>query len=52
MGVRVKDVGESESRAVMVRIRVQDLPGAKASRLPTGVSLRDSLGNLFGKESK
>ncbi len=31
MEQRVKDAGESERRAVTVRIRVQDLPGAKAS---------------------
>jgi hypothetical protein len=31
MAQRVKDAGESESRAVTARIRVQDLPGVKAS---------------------
>jgi hypothetical protein len=38
MGLRVKDWRESECRFVMRRIRVETLPGAKASRLLRGLS--------------
>jgi len=46
--VRVKDDGESEGRGngtlhVMSRIGVQDLPHAKAGRLPSGLSSRENL---------
>jgi hypothetical protein len=51
MEQRVKDAGASESRAVTARIRVQDLPGAKASRLPAGVSLRENTANHFRREA-
>ena len=37
---RVKDAGKSEGDAVMASIRVQNLPGAKANRLPAGVLSR------------
>jgi len=43
--VRVKEIGESEGLAVMAGIRAGVLPGAKASRLPIGVSSRDNLIN-------
>jgi len=33
------DVGKSECRSVMERIRVQDLPGLKGSRRPTGAEV-------------
>jgi len=33
------DVGKSESRSVMERIRVQNLPGLKWSRHPTGAEI-------------
>ncbi len=45
MGVRDWDVGRSECRPVMGRIRVSTLPGAKASPRPTGPSLQESLEN-------
>jgi len=38
----VKDVGKSESRSVIGRIRVQNLPGTKVCRLPTGVESRET----------
>ena len=41
--VRVKDEGESERRSVMERIRGATSPGAKASRLPSGLSSRENL---------
>ena len=44
---RVKDAGESEGDAVMVSIRVQNLPGVKTSRLPAGVLLRENRINNF-----
>jgi len=46
MGVWVKEVGESERRVVMVRIRVAISLDAKAGPLPTGLSSRDNLRNL------
>ena len=45
MAVLDWDVGKSECRAVMVRIRVLMLPGAKASPRPTGLSSQDNLEN-------
>jgi hypothetical protein len=42
----VKEVGKSESRSVMARIRVQDLPGTKVSRLPTGVESREMCASI------
>ncbi len=52
MEQRVKDAGESEGRAVTARIGVQDLPHAKAGRLPAGVSLRDNTANRLRRESR
>lgn len=51
-GEWVKEVGKSESRSVMERIRVRDLPGTKVCRLPTGVESRESFGrsNLYGED--
>ncbi|TXC86208.1 hypothetical protein FRZ40_00665 [Paraburkholderia azotifigens] len=41
MTVRVEDDGESECRAVMVRIGVETLPHVKAGRLPSGLPSQD-----------
>lgn len=41
MALRVEEAGKSEGRAVMARIRDETYPGAKASRLPAGVSSRE-----------
>jgi len=52
MGMRVKDVGESEGRSVMGRIGLKgDLTSSrpKGSRLPTGLWLQESLENLLGR---
>ena len=43
IGEWVKEVGGSECHFVMERIRVQDLPGTKVSRLPIGVGSRETL---------
>jgi len=43
MGLRVRDAGGSEGRAVMVRIGVQTLLHAKAGQLPAGLSSRENL---------
>ena len=50
----VKEVGISECRSVMERIRVQNLPGTKVSRLPTGVGSRETFGrsNLYGEDRR
>jgi hypothetical protein len=40
-------VKDGEGRAVMVRIRVQDLLGVKTSQLPAGVSTRGNRINNF-----
>ena len=37
----VEEVGESECHPVMGWIRVQNLPGTKVSKLPTGVESRE-----------
>jgi hypothetical protein len=47
IGKRVKDVGKSECHPVMGWIRVQDLPGMKMSRLPTGVESREKAGMIL-----
>ncbi|MCY1289127.1 hypothetical protein D9M68_469890 [compost metagenome] len=47
LAVRVWEVGESERRAVMVRIGVETLLHAKAGRLPTGLSSQDGLLDLY-----
>ncbi len=46
------EVGKSEGRAVMVRIRILNLSGAKAGGRAAGSSVRDSLENLWRRESK
>ena len=54
IGEWVKEVGISECHFVMEWIRVQDLPGTKASRLPTGVGSRQTSGryNLYGEDRR
>jgi hypothetical protein len=42
IGVWVKEVGESKGHPGMGWIRVQDLPGPKGSRLPTGVESQET----------
>ena len=44
-----QDVGRSECRSVADRIRVLDLPGAKASPRPTGEPSRENLENRLDK---
>ncbi|HBY7444459.1 hypothetical protein D4M71_26285 [Klebsiella quasipneumoniae] len=41
----VEDRGKSECLFVMNRIRIERLPGAKAGRLPRGLTSRDNLIN-------
>jgi len=43
MGVRVRDLGESECHSVMGWIGVETSLHAKAGRLPRGLSSRESL---------
>jgi len=52
IGKWVEEVGESKCCSVMERIRVQDLPGTKVSRLPTGVESRETSvrSNLYGED--
>jgi hypothetical protein len=45
VALRVKEAGKSEGRAAAARIRGATSPGAKASRLPAGVSSREGLIN-------
>ena len=52
MEVRAWDVGKSEGRSVMERIRVSKLPGTKVSPRPTGASLRESMENTLNGKSK
>jgi hypothetical protein len=40
--VRAWDVGRSERRAVMVRIRVETSPGTKVSPHPTGLTSQEN----------
>ena len=47
-----QDAGRSECRPVVGRIQVRNLPGAKASRRPAGVSLQDRLENRLEGESR
>ena len=51
-GKWVEEVGKSECCSVMEWIRVQDLPGTKVSRLPTGVGSRETSvrRNLYGED--
>ena len=52
MEVRAWDVGRSEGRPVMGRIRVAASPGTKVSPRPTGASLRESMENTLNGESQ
>jgi len=52
MEVRAWEVGKSERRPVMGRIRVSTLPGTKVSPRPTGASLRERMENTLNGESK
>ena len=52
MEVRAWDVGRSECRPVMGRIRVSTLPGTKVSPRPTGASLRESMENTLNGKCK
>jgi hypothetical protein len=52
MEVRAWDVGKSEGRPVVGRIRVSMSPGTKVSPRPTGASLRESMENALNGESK
>ena len=50
--MRAWEVGRSEGRPVMGRIRVPMLPGTKVSPRPTGASLRESMHSALNGESK
>jgi hypothetical protein len=52
MEVRAWDVGKSEGRSVMERIRVLMLPGTKVSPRPTGTFSRDRMENTLNGKSK
>ena len=52
MVVRAWDVGKSEGRPVMGRIRVSTLPGTKVSPRPTGAFLRERMENTLNGESQ
>ena len=55
MGLRVEEEGESEGRPVMGRIGVAQRatsPHAKAGRLPSGLSSRESLANRLRRQSR
>ena len=52
VALRVKEAGKSECRAVMAGIRGATCPGAKASRLPAGVSSRELLINRQRRQSR
>ena len=52
MEVRAWDVGKSEGRPVMGRIRVSMSPGTKVSPRPTGAFLRESMENTLNGKSK
>jgi hypothetical protein len=52
MEVRAWDVGRSEGRPVMGRIRVSTLPGTKVSPRPTGAFLRERMENTLNGESQ
>jgi IS5 family transposase len=51
MAQRVKDCGESQGCSVIEQIRAT-LPGAKASRLPQGLSWQQTLRNRASEESR
>ena len=50
MAVRAWEVGRSECRAVMVRIRVGTSLGTKVSRRPTGLTSQESMWNRYDEE--
>jgi hypothetical protein len=52
MEVRACEVGRSQGRPVMGRIRVAASPGTKVSPRPTGASLRERMENTLNGESK
>ena len=52
MEVRAWDVGRSEGRPVMGRIRVAASPGTKVSPRPTGAFLRERMENTLNGKSK
>ena len=52
MEVRAWDVGKSEGRSVMERIRVSTSPGTKVSPRPTGAFSRESMENTLNGKSK
>ena len=52
MEVRAWDVGRSEGRSVMERIRVSTSPGTKVSPRPTGAFSRESMENTLNGKSK
>jgi hypothetical protein len=52
MAQRVKECGESEGRSVIERIRVETLPGVKASPLPRGLPWQESLRNRNQEEGR
>lgn len=47
-----EDAGRSECLAVMARIQVSTLPGAKVSRRPAGLSLQENLENHLHEEKQ
>ena len=52
MEVRAWDVGKSEGRSVMERIRVSTSPGTKVSPRPTGAFSRECMENTLNGKSK
>src|ERR1017187_15881 len=52
MAVRVEDEGKSKCPTVMAGIRVAILPGAKVSRLPSGLPSRENLANRLNGISR
>ena len=48
--MRAWEVGRSECRAVMVRIRVGTSPGTKVSKRPTGLTSQESMWNRYDEE--
>ena len=50
--LRVKECGKSEDLSVIEGIWIETLSGAKASRLPQGLSWRDNLSNCLMRESR
>ncbi len=51
-GRRVEEEGESERRSVMERIGIGTLSRAKAGRLPSGLSARESLANRQRRQGR